>query len=54
VAPHLVVALASGKLRDMLGWELLCVTAPERDYGGGGMLVLWLFGRHLAIRLGEA
>src|SRR2546427_18675 len=53
---NLVVALASGKLKGtMLGWELL-VWSPLQSgtTAVAGMLVLWLFGRHLAIRLGEA
>src|SRR5947207_138685 len=47
---------ASGKLKGtMLGWELL-VWSPLQSgtTAVAGMLVLWLFGRHLAIRLGEA
>src|SRR5437667_203803 len=53
---NFVVAVASGKLRGtMLGWELL-VWSPLQSAATAvaGVLVLWLFGRHLAIRLGEA
>ncbi|HYT04443.1 MAG TPA: rod shape-determining protein MreD [Gemmatimonadales bacterium] len=53
---NLVVALASGKLKGgMLGWELL-VWSPIQSLttAVAGMLVLWLFGRHLAIRLSDA
>src|SRR5438067_666810 len=53
---NLVVAVASGKLKGtMLGWELL-VWSPLQSAttAVAGVLVLWLFGRHLAIRLGEA
>ena len=53
---NLVVAIASGKLKGtLLGWELL-VWSPLQSAttAVAGMLVLWLFGRHLAIRLGEA
>jgi len=53
---NLVIALASGKLKGgMLGWELL-VWSPIQSLTTAivGMLVLWLFGRHLAIRLGDA
>jgi rod shape-determining protein MreD len=53
---NLVMALASGKMRGgLLGWELL-VWSPIQSLTTSivGMLVLWLFGRHLAIRLGDA
>lgn len=53
---NLVVALFSGKLTGgMLGWELL-VWSPLQSLTTAvtGMLVLWLFGRHLAIRLSDA
>jgi len=53
---NLVVAIASGKLKGtLLGWELL-VWSPLQSAttAVAGMLVLWLFGRHLSIRLGEA
>lgn len=53
---NLVMALASGKLKGgMLGWELL-VWSPIQSLTTAvvGMLVLWLFGRHLAIRMGDA
>ena len=53
---NLVVALFSGKLTGgMLGWELL-VWSPLQSLttAVAGMLVLWLFGRHLAIRLSDA
>jgi rod shape-determining protein MreD len=52
---NLVVAVASGKLTGgMLGWELL-VWSPLQSLttAAAGVLVLWLFGRHLAIRLGD-
>ena len=52
---NLVMALASGKLKGgMLGWELL-VWSPIQSLTTAvvGMLVLWLFGRHLAIRMGD-
>jgi rod shape-determining protein MreD len=55
-ARNLVVAVASGKLKGgMLGWELL-VWSPLQSLttAAAGMLVLWLFGRHLAIRLSDA
>jgi rod shape-determining protein MreD len=51
-----LAALISGKLKgDMLGWELL-VWSPIQSLTTAvvGVLVLWLFGRHLAIRLGDA
>ena len=53
---NLVMALASGKMRGgLLGWELL-VWSPLQSLTTAivGMLVLWLFGRHLAIRMGDA
>jgi len=52
----LVVALASGKLKGgQLGWELL-VWSPLQSLttAVAGMLVLWLFGRWLSIRLSDA
>lgn len=53
---NLVMVLASGKMRGgLLGWELL-VWSPLQSLTTAivGMLVLWLFGRHLAIRIGDA
>jgi rod shape-determining protein MreD len=53
---NLVMAVASGKMRGgLLGWELL-VWSPIQSFTTAvvGVLVLWLFGRHLAIRLGDA
>ena len=53
---NLVMAVASGKLRGgMLGWELL-VWSPIQSLTTAlvGVLVLWLFGRHLAIRMSDA
>jgi hypothetical protein len=53
---NLVMAVASGKIRGgLLGWELL-VWSPIQSLttAVAGVLVLWLFGRHLAIRLGDA
>ena len=53
---NLIVTLASGKMKGgLLGWELL-VWSPMQSLTTAlvGMLVLWLFGRHLAIRLGDA
>src|SRR5436190_1451029 len=53
---NLAVALASGKLKGgLLGWELL-VWSPIQSVttAVAGVLVLWLFGRHLAIRLSDA
>ena len=53
---NLVMAVASGKIRGgLLGWELL-VWSPIQSLTTAvtGVLVLWLFGRHLAIRLGDA
>ena len=55
-ARNLVMAVASGKMRGgLLGWELL-VWSPIQSLTTAivGVLVLWLFGRHLAIRLGDA
>ena len=51
-----IVALASNKMRSgMLGWELL-VWSPIQSLTTAltGMLVLWLFRRELAVRLGDA
>ena len=51
-----LAALIAGKLKpDMLGWELL-VWSPVQSLTTAvvGVLVLWMFGRHLAIRLGDA
>ncbi len=53
---NLVVALASGKLEGgLLGWELL-VWSPIQSLTTAvvGVAVLWLFGRHVAIRLSDA
>ncbi|HUL49452.1 MAG TPA: rod shape-determining protein MreD [Gemmatimonadales bacterium] len=53
---NLIVALASNKLRSgMLGWELL-VWSPVQSLTTAlvGMLVLWLFRRELAVRMGDA
>ena len=53
---NLVMAVASGKMRGgMLGWELL-VWSPIQSFTTAlvGVLVLWLFGRHLAIRMSDA
>jgi rod shape-determining protein MreD len=53
---NLVVALASGKLKGgQLGWELL-VWSPLQSLttAVAGMLVLWLFGRWLAVRPSDA
>jgi len=53
---NLVVALASGKLKGgLLGWELL-VWSPIQSLttAVAGVVVLWLFGRYLAIRLSDA
>jgi rod shape-determining protein MreD len=53
---NLVMAVASGKIRGgLLGWELL-VWSPIQSLttAVAGVVVLWLFGRHLAIRLGDA
>lgn len=52
---NLVLLLASGGLeRTQLGWELL-VWSPLQSFttAAVGVLVLWIFGRSLAIRLGE-
>ena len=52
---NLVVLLASGKLKGApLGWALL-VWSPLQSLSTAavGLLVLWLFGRWLAIRLGD-
>ena len=53
---NLVMAVASGKMKGgLLGWELL-VWSPIQSLTTAivGMLVLWLFGRHLSIRMGDA
>jgi rod shape-determining protein MreD len=53
---NLVMAVASGKIRGgLLGWELL-VWSPIQSLttAVAGVVLLWLFGRHLAIRLGDA
>lgn len=53
---NLVMAVASGKMRGgLLGWELL-VWSPIQSLTTAlvGVIVLWLFGRHLAIRMGDA
>ena len=53
---NLVMALASGKMKGgLLGWELL-VWSPLQSLttAVAGVLVLWLFGRRLAIRLSDA
>ena len=53
---NLCVALASGRLRGgQLGWELL-VWSPLQGLttAAVGVLVLWLFGRWMAIRLSGA
>jgi rod shape-determining protein MreD len=53
---NLVVLLASGRLTGaQLGWELL-VWSPLQSLttAAVGILVLWLFSRWLAIRLGDA
>jgi rod shape-determining protein MreD len=52
----LLAALASGGMKaNTVGWELL-VWSPIQSFTTAvvGVLVLWLFGRHLAIRLGDA
>jgi rod shape-determining protein MreD len=52
---NLIVAVASNKIRTgVLGWELL-VWSPVQSLTTAvtGMLVLWLFRRELAIRLGD-
>lgn len=53
---NLVLLLASGKLRGgMLGWELL-VWSPLQSFttAVSGVLVLWLLGRWMAIRMSDA
>ena len=53
---NLAVALASGRLKGgMLGWELL-VWSPIQSLttAVAGVIVLWLVGRHIAIRVSEA
>lgn len=53
---NLVVSLVSGRLKGtQLGWELL-VWSPLQSLTTAltGIVVLWLFGRWLAIRLGDA
>ena len=53
---NLAVAVASGKLKDgMLGWELL-VWSPIQSLttAVAGVLVLWLVGRRIAVRLSDA
>jgi rod shape-determining protein MreD len=53
---NLIVALASNKMRSgMLGWELL-VWSPVQSLTTAlaGVLVLWLFRRELAVRMGDA
>ena len=53
---NLIVALASNKMRSgMLGWELL-VWSPIQSLTTAliGMVVLWLFRRELAVRMGDA
>lgn len=53
---NLIVALASSKMRSgVLGWELL-VWSPIQSLSTAvtGMVVLWLFRRELAIRMGDA
>ncbi len=53
---NLVMAVASGKMRGgLLGWELL-VWSPIQSLTTAlvGVIVLWLFGRHLAIRMSDA
>jgi rod shape-determining protein MreD len=53
---NLVLLLASGRLSGaQLGWELL-VWSPLQSLttAAVGILVLWLFGRWLAIRMSEA
>ncbi len=52
---NLVVSLASGKMKGgLLGWELL-VWSPLQSLttAAVGVLVLWLFGRYMAIRLSD-
>ncbi|MBI1966493.1 MAG: rod shape-determining protein MreD [Gemmatimonadetes bacterium] len=53
---NLIVALASGTLKgEQLGWDLL-VWSPLQGLttAAVGVLVLWLFGRWMAIRLSDA
>ena len=53
---NLIVAVFSGQMKGgMLGWELL-VWSPIQSLSTAavGVLVLWLFRRELAIRLGDA
>ena len=53
---NLAVAVASGKLKGgMLGWELL-VWSPIQSLttAVAGVLVLWLVGRRIAVRLRDA
>jgi rod shape-determining protein MreD len=52
---NLIVALASGRMKGaLLGWELL-VWSPIQSLTTAltGLLVLWLFRRELAIRMGD-
>ncbi len=52
---NLVVSLASGKVKGArLGWELL-VWSPLQSLttAAVGVLVLWLFGRYMTIRLSD-
>jgi len=53
---NLIVAVFSGKVKGgMLGWELL-VWSPIQSLTTAlvGVVVLWMFRRELAIRLGDA
>lgn len=53
---NLVVLLASGRLESaQLGWELL-VWSPLQSVttAAVGVVILWLFGRWVTIRMGEA
>ena len=53
---NFLVAILSGKLKSgMLGWELL-VWSPIQSLSTAlvGVIVLWLFRRELAIRMGDA
>jgi rod shape-determining protein MreD len=53
---NLVMTLASGRLQgSLLGWELL-VWSPLQSLttAVAGVMVLWLFGRHVAIRWSDA